>query len=540
MNKVIIKYMFLNKKNYWMFAKFAITICALSALISYGMYASYSISLTSLLLSAGVVFLLRREQGNIAWWKAFVWGLSAFLLRGSIVWALKVFPLEDHDLVILTLQMPLDGFVMPFILEYLLNVFIVGLFLIFLSLPFLKRCLKKLSFKGSIAFFMFLMLWNILSIYLEVPLQQYWNFIRGTSSNLVLSESEFWEKNYVNADSLNVEMVETPRNLILIIMESMENWPDSITPELKQMYDKNISFSSTDSFGGGIDVAGSRNTYCATLSKTTGVPMLRESRYRSKTDLMRVKSIYDVLHRFGYKNAFLQGTDANFAGFNRFLQNHGIDYLFDMNSLEKEWDMDSFLRNFRTFSAGITDKRLYEISKSILDTISKGPFSLTLATIETHYPYGFYNSQCLEKPENISEKAKFKATLKCASREVYEYVEWIKKQKFYKNTEIVVVGDHLFMGDYFVKGRDREWVTIFINPQRNPKTLKRKFVSLDIAPSILESMGFQIEGHKMGLGTSLYSDSMTLLEKMGRMKLNEELTDLSRSVEYNQLHRPWN
>ena len=114
--------MLLNKKKYCAFAKSAITICALSALVSYGMYASYSISVTSLLLSAGIVFLLRREQGNIAWWKAFVWGLSAFLLRGSIVWALKVFPLEDHDLVILTLQMPLDGFVMPFILEYLLKV----------------------------------------------------------------------------------------------------------------------------------------------------------------------------------------------------------------------------------------------------------------------------------------------------------------------------------------------------------------------------------------------------------------------------------
>lgn len=532
--------MLLNKKKYCAFAKSAITICALSALVSYGMYASYSISVTSLLLSAGIVFLLRREQGNIAWWKAFVWGLSAFLLRGSIVWALKVFPLEDHDLVILTLQMPLDGFVMPFILEYLLNVFIVGLFLIFLSLPFLKRCLKKLSFKGSIVLFLLLMLWNVISIYLEVPLQQYWDFIRGASSNLILSESEFWEKNYVDPDSLVIEIKETPKNLILIIMESMENWPDSIVPELKQMYDTGVSFSSEDSFGGGIDVAGSRNTYCATLSKTTGVPMLRESRYRSKTDLIRVKSIYDIFHSFGYKNVFLQGTDANFAGFSLFLQNHGIDYLFDMNNLKNEWNMDSFLRNFRSFAAGITDKRLYEISKNILDTISKGPFTLTLATIETHYPYGFYDSQCLEKPESSSEEAKFKATLKCASREIFEYIEWVKKQDFYENTEIVIVGDHLFVGNFFVTGRDREWVSIFINPQIKPKTIRRKFVSLDIAPSILESMGFQIKGHKMGLGTSLFSDSTTLLEKMGRMKLNEELTDLSRSVEYNRLHRSWN
>lgn len=520
--------------------KDCIAIIALSFLLSYCLYASYSFDYGLVLLSGCFVFLVRRCTGDKVSWKwAFLWGIGFFLLRSSLVWTVKTFPLDDYALVILTLQMPLDGFVSPFVWDYVVHVFVVGFLLMFLLLGFLKKFLSILSMKWKLVCLVFLLVWNSLTIYFNVPVKKYWDFFWNDSSDLVLQESSFWKMHFANIDSVKISGLNEEKNLILIIMESMENWPDSLAPELRRLFDENVSFAHDSAFGGGGDVVGSRNTYSSTVSKITGVPMLRNPNYYGE-DLARIKSVYDVLHRFGYKNAFLQGTDANFAGFNRFLQNHGIDYLFDMNSLEKEWDMDSFLRNFRTFSAGITDKRLYEISKSILDTISKGPFSLTLATIETHYPYGFYNSLCLEKPENISEKAKFKATLKCASREVYEYVEWIKKQEFYKNTEIVVVGDHLFMGDFFVEGRDREWVTIFINPKINPKTLKRKFVSLDIAPSILESMGFQIEGHKMGLGTSLFSDSSTLLEKMGRMKLNEELTDLSRSVEYNQLHRPWN
>ena len=515
------------------YAGYISSVLALSLLLSYVFDASFNFSLVFLLLSLCLVFLLRSPHAEVPWWQAFLWGLGLFLLQGSIAWALSTFPLEDYRLVVLTLQMSLDGFVLPFVFDYLSKIVVGGSILIFLSLRFFKSCVGKLSLKGSLFLTLFLVLWDALSLHVQLPLKEYWNFIQEGDSNIVLHESSFWQSNYSDIDSLKING--DGRNLVLIIMESMENWPDSLTPEIKKLATDNISFSAIEPFGGGRDIAGAENTYCSTVSKTTGVPMLRKNKHLEKA-LIRVSGIYDVMHKFGYKNVFLQGTDANFAGLKSFIMNHGIDNLYDVNNLKDKWDMDSFYRNFQGFSAGVTDKQLYDISKEILDTLAKGKFSLTLATIETHYPYGFYNKNCLEKPESLSDESKFKASLRCASRQVYEFVDWIKKQSFFENTQIVIVGDHLFAGRHFVKDRDRRWVDIFVNSVVAPKTENRQFTSIDMAPTILEGMGFQIEGHKMGLGTSLFSDSLTLCEKMGWTKLNSELIQLGNSVEYNQLY----
>ena len=513
------------------YAGYVSSVLALSLIFAYVFEASFNFSLVFFLLSLCLVYLFR-TPAKVSWWKAFLFGYGVFALQATIMWTLDTFPLDDFYAVILTLQMPLDGFVWPFVIDYLLKM-IAGSLLIFLSLRFFKSFIRKFSVKGICVFVCVLILCDICYLYANLPLESYWNFIRDDNSEMLLQKSTLWEENYVDADSSNVNG--GGQNLILIIMESMENWPDSLTPEIKKMAANDISFSDKEPFGGGVNIAGAINTFCSTVSKVTGVPMLRKRRHLGK-DLVRVKGIYDVLHDFGYKNIFLQGTDAGFSGLDSFVVHHGIDFLYDMNNLKGKWDMDSFFRNFRTFSAGITDKRLYDISKEILDTLSKDKFSLTIATIETHFPYGFYDKNCLEKPESYREESKFKATLQCASRQVYEFVNWVKKQPFFENTQIVIVGDHLFMGNYFVEGRDRRWVDIFINSAIVPNTLNRRFTSIDMAPTILEGMGFQIEGHKMGLGTSLFSDSLTLLEKLGWEKLNSEILQLENSIEYNQLY----
>jgi hypothetical protein len=522
---------FVNKIR--LYAGYVSSVFALSFLFSYVFNSSFNFSPIFILLSLCFVFLLRTPHSEVPWWQAFFLGYGLFFLQGSFVWVLRTFPLEDYRLVVLTLQMPLEGFVLPFIFDYLLKIVVGGSILIFLSLQFFKSCVGKFSVKGILIFAFFLVLWNAWSLHVQLPLKDYWDFIREGDANIVLHESSFWQRNYSDIDSLKIDG--DGRNLILIIMESMENWPEDLAPEIKRMAADNISFSALEPFGGGVDIAGTENTYCSTVSKTTGVPMLRSNKHMEMA-LIRVRGIYDVMHKFGYKNVFLQGTDANFAGLKSFIMNHGIDNLYDLNNLKNKRDMDSFYRNFQGFSAGITDKNLYEISKEILDTLARGKFSLTLATIETHSPYGFYDKNCLEKPESLSEESKFKATLQCASRQVYEFVDWIKEQPFFENTQIVIVGDHLFAGRHFIKDRDRRWVDIFINSALVPKTQKRQFTSIDMAPTILEGMGFQIEGHKMGLGTSLFSDSLTLYEKMGWAKLNSELIQLGTSIEYNQLY----
>lgn len=460
-----------------------------------------------------------------------------FIFRCSILWLIQTFPLEDYEQVITALQMPLEGFSQPFIINYLNKIVLAGFALSALLIPTFRKILEILSIKKRILAFIALILWNIVTTYCEIPIAKYWEYYSTDDSELELYHSSFWTNNYTDIDSVKIDSLTSPRNLILIIMESMENWPDSLIPELRYLSSNELSFFSGTILEGGMDINGSTDTHSSTVSKITGVPMLYNRHVKSETPLVRIKSIYDILHKFGYSNYFIKGSDANFAGTKPFLANHGMDKVYDMYDFQDEWNTNSIFRNICSFTTGITDSRLYQISKNILDSISKVPFTLTITTVDTHFPYGFYDESCIEKPNSNKEDDIFRATIKCASRQVYEFTEWAKKQDFYNNTEIIIVGDHLFMGKTMTEGRNRRWVNIFINAATQPSRKNRLFTSLDFAPTILESMGLSLENHRMGLGASLFSTEKTLLEKMGYKDLNKEIKFLSRSTEYNLLNQ---
>ena len=51
-------------------------------------------------------------------------------------------------------------------------------------------------------------------------------------------------------------------------------------------------------------------------------------------------------------------------------------------------------------------------------------------------------------------------------------------------------------------------------------------------PTLLEAMGFKLENRGAGLGRSLYSDSLTMLELYGRKMLDSFLRE--RSIQYDE------
>ena len=64
----------------------------------------------------------------------------------------------------------------------------------------------------------------------------------------------------------------------------------------------------------------------------------------------------------------------------------------------------------------------------------------------------------------------------------------------------------------------------FINSKiKADKTKNRIFTTYDFYPTILASLGFEISGNRLGLGTNLFSDRKTLAEEIGLNKFNKEL-----------------
>ena len=118
---------------------------------------------------------------------------------------------------------------------------------------------------------------------------------------------------------------------------------------------------------------------------------------------------------------------------------------------------------------------------------------------------------------------------------VAEFVGWLQEQPFADNTTIVLTGDHLGMQtsyyDNIITQPDyqRTVYNVFINSAVKPVTSTgRLFSSFDMYPTTLAAMGVKIDGDKLALGTNLFSDSETLVEKYGTIEaLNSELAKRS-------------
>lgn len=114
-------------------------------------------------------------------------------------------------------------------------------------------------------------------------------------------------------------------------------------------------------------------------------------------------------------------------------------------------------------------------------------------------------------------------------------MQWIQEQDFYKDTTIVISGDHLSMNtDYFKRNNlnlnGRRVYNAFINPAVGIVPLQitnRMFSSIDLFPSTLAALGVEINGDRLGLGTNLFSDKPTLLELYGYDFVYDELSQKS-------------
>ena len=56
----------------------------------------------------------------------------------------------------------------------------------------------------------------------------------------------------------------------------------------------------------------------------------------------------------------------------------------------------------------------------------------------------------------------------------------------------------------------------------------RKFSTMDLFPTTLASLGVKFDGDMLGLGTNLFSNSETLIEKYGFEYVHDELSKKSK------------
>ena len=463
--------------------------------------------------------------------------LFAFVCFFAARWFVTVYGRIGFDSILFTLQSSLDGVQSDLVRSYLLGGLLPAVLCTALSFAILLL-LRRLPVRGLVSILTSVALAVGLIGYAAVDVELT-DYVRD-----LIWRGQLYESEYVDPDTVQITFPEKKRNLVYILLESMETTYLSedlggasdvnLIPELYELARDNINFSHTDGVGGFHATNGSSWTIGAIVAQTAGIPLKVPSGIEDWQNgygkdgvfLPGAASIMNILDDAGYHTSFLCGSDANFGGRKTYYQTHGTDEIYDIYTARR----DGIVPKDYFVWWGMEDLHLFEYAKQELTEISQGdePFAFTMLTVDTHHIGGYQCEYCRGEYEETYEQS-----ISCSSRQVLEFIQWLQEQPFYENTTVIITGDHLSMDNgYFQRNVDEDYQRmvyhcILNSALESGNTKNREYCAVDLFPTTLAAMGCTIEGDRLGLGTNLFSNLPTLAEKWGFEEFNSELSKAS-------------
>lgn len=482
-----------------------------------------------------------------------------FLCVFSSLFAISNFGNITFDEILFHLRVPLKGtgsdmisrFIKESIVPTVVFLLVVGAIDITLNIKKIKYKLTYLEKKIHIKLntVITLLICVSMSVLLVINL-----FVIGVPqyirNNFITTQ--LFDNYYVKPENAHINAPEKKKNLIYILMESMESsyqsedkggyQKDNLIPELTKLSENNISFSTSDKLTGAYNMPGTGYTAAAMVAQWSGIPLkvpLDPNSYRNVNEyLPGAYSLGDFLKSEGYNQTFMCGSDITFGGRGDYLRTHGDYHIFDINfAKQKHFLPDDYFKWW-----GFEDDYLFLFAKEEVTRLAKEdkPFNFTVLTSDTHHVGGFVEPYC----DNKYDK-QYANVIDCSDGQIIKFVNWIKQQDFFKDTTIVLSGDHPSMDkDFFddmPKDYERTVYNCIINSSVKPDKIKnRAFCTMDMYPTTLAAMGYKINGNRLGLGTDLFSDTPTVMETIGKSKLEKELQKKSTYFNDNILYKKKN
>lgn len=465
----------------------------------------------------------KNNKANVPWYILLY--ISSLVIAG-ITYVKKYFPLVNFEQILYGLT-NMKGSSASGIVDGTIFTFSVGtlIFLILLVIYILLHNSKKVILIRIKYYSGLILLGSIIFTLYAIGVFEY-------EINL-FKQTKIYDKYYVDGNGVDITFPDKKQNLIFIYMESMETTNASINnggaqkvsyiPNLENYALKYDNFSSGEKLGGFVPVSGTTYTLAGMISQNSGVNFKLPINIMDK-NIVKMNGVYalgDVLVDNGYKNYLMMGSQAIFASRDIYFKNHGNYEIFDYTyAINNELIPKDYLVWW-----GYEDNKLFEFAKNKLKDISKEeqPFNLTLLTADTHFTDGYLDSEC-----DTPFDKKYANVMHCSDKMINNFITWVMEQDFYKNTTIVLVGDHLTMQSSFYDDIDKNYTrsvyNVFINSRVKSDTTKnRMFSSMDIYPTTLASLGVKIDGDRLGLGTNMYSNKKTLMEELGYKYVSNEL-----------------
>lgn len=464
-----------------------------------------------------------------------VFAAGAFLCLG-LTWLLSIWHDITFDEIVFYLSAPLDGTSKDVMNSFYLRVvlFSVIAVIIYAVVLIILRLRKKDRALGIFRTVVYIALGAVLicqagraAVRYKVP-----DYIRSR-----VTRSDFVDRNYVEPTSDNVVFPAKKRNLVYIFLESVETtfadkesggaFEKNVIPELTDLALKEGETFSGDkkTLNGGYVTTGSSYTMGAMVAQTAGIPIVgsigNAAVSYADTFYPGLRTIGDILKDQGYEQVFMCGSEADFGGRALYFKEHGGYQIFDYTYARNNGYIP---KDYRVWW-GYEDSKLIDFAKTRLTELSGSgkPFNLTMLTADTHFEDGYVCNLCKSEHD-----VQYSNVMACSSRQISAFIGWMKEQDFYKDTTVVIVGDHPTMdADYCEKVEDsygrRSYVCILNSAAKTENPAHRDYTVYDLFPTTLAAMGVKIKGGRLGLGTDLFSGVPTLMESYGLEMLGTEL-----------------
>lgn len=378
------------------------------------------------------------------------------------------------------------------------------------------------------------------------------------SDYLRQEESTWFAEHYARLDTTSIEHKDgRARNLIFVSLESIEDgysdasvYGSNLIAELTLLKREGISFSG---YQRGL---GSRYTMDGLCSQLAGVPLegagMFELHGSRKTNnyaslLKNAPSFLNLLTENGYQSAFFVGSSGEFTQKASFFKTHGIDpnHIYVRETFEQKGF--ALAGDNKGSNWGYADAFVWKRVKSWLTehAAADKPFVAVVETLDTHAPEGYV------KPEDY-RWGDARDSIRASSRMAGEFVAWAKRQPWYADTTIVLVGDHpwqdsanSFTERFTRSSNNRAAFNVILNPspaarERALSVQGRNFLPMDMAPTVLDCMGVAYRSidsngtphrDQLGLGISILSDRKNYVETLGVGKLIETMRKKSSAYE---------
>jgi phosphoglycerol transferase len=297
------------------------------------------------------------------------------------------------------------------------------------------------------------------------------------------------------------------KNLVVLYLESVEaTYFDEdifpgLLPALQELRRESMTFSGiAQTPGTGWTIAGLVNTQCGLPLAPPGVG--NNDMDRIQHFLPDAKCLAEHLQDNGFETVYMGGSSGEFAGKDRFLEQHGFDVVRDKQYFN-QWQGigDSEFSGWGAYDDELLDGVFDEF---VALSKKPEPFALFALTMDTHHPHGHISPSCHDV-QYADGNMKALNALACADRLVSHFIDRVRASPYFADTTLVVLSDHLAMVNdakpLIDQADQRENLLMVFDRDIAPGLRRVQGTMLDVGATLLSLM--KTDTTDLGFGRSL-------------------------------------